>query len=84
MEDTAKSERLKRNKKAQPVNDPQHNRSLSLSLSQTAALAYREAQVHFTRASAAASTSLWLAPQFCSDRFQKLHSVRARRDVGKQ
>jgi hypothetical protein len=56
--------------------------SLSLSLSQTAALAYREALVYFTRASAA-STSLWLAPQFCSERFQKLHSVRTRRDVGK-
>jgi hypothetical protein len=56
---------------------------LSLSLSETAALAYREALVYFTRASAAASTSLWLAPQFCSEWFQKLHSVRTRRDVGK-
>jgi hypothetical protein len=65
MEDTAKSERLKRTKKAQAVNDRQHNPPLSLSLSETAALAHREALVYFTRASAAASTSLWLARQFC-------------------
>ncbi len=83
MEDTAKSERLKRTKKLKL--SMIHNTiplSLSLSLSQTAALAHRESLVYFTRASAAASTSLWLAPQFCSERFQKLHSVRTRRDVG--